>query len=219
MAIEGCGEEGKSACSPIEGEVQKNLNAAANFDKQTEALKCQDGEEIYCSYAENHPAEVAAFTVTGLVTAGTLDPANIGMVYDALGTVTTQALLACARNIACYRLGVALGLLSYYPPNNGFASDPKTITHQPGEIITRYGENSGQYGSPLGSSIPGRALPSGVDISVINGFEVREPIGNVLAGNAQGWFGQPGGAIQLFIGAFGRTFQSLVDDGHLIQLP
>ena len=109
-------------------------------------------------------------------------------------------------------------IFSYYPTNNGFASSPTSTTLQPGQIITRYGSNTGQYASPIGTSLPSRALPLGTDVSTISGFEVIKSIPSVFAGPARAWFGQPGGGTQFFFGV-GRTIQSLIEGGYLQQLP
>jgi hypothetical protein len=95
---------------------------------------------------------------------------------------------------------------------------PVSTTLQPGQIITRYGSNTGQYASPIGTSVAARALPPDVDTTIISGFEVAKPIENVLTGTAKAWFGQPGGGVQYFFGT-GRTLQSLVAGGYLTDLP
>ncbi len=130
-----------------------------------------------------------------------------------------KGILACARSAICFRAAVGLGLLDYYPPNQGFASDPISMTLQQGQIIVRNGSTSAQYASPIGTSLSARALPFGAADIPLGGFEVLKPIENVLSGPVQGWFGQAGGGIQYYLGVGGRTIQSLIESGHLGSLP
>jgi hypothetical protein len=71
-----------------------------NENQRLEELKCQAGDETYCSYAENHPAETAAFVIGGVATAG-VAAAVIAPATVSLGTATTVATSAEAANVAC----------------------------------------------------------------------------------------------------------------------
>lgn len=60
--------------------------AQAEYDKQrNEQLYCQVGYKTYCSYAQNHPIETAAFTIGGVAAAG--------LVGGALGDVTVGTII------------------------------------------------------------------------------------------------------------------------------
>jgi hypothetical protein len=218
--VEGCGDDGKTACHASDLEKVINAQKLTKLKREANDRKCASGNEAYCVTALKHPIETAAFVTAGLVSGPLVE--NFVLGGAAAGTadaVLLKATLTCARSLICYRVAVALGILDYYPPNNGFASDPVTTTLQRGQIITRYGPTIGKYASTVGTPFSSRALPIGTDIHTISGFEVIKPIENVLAGPAQGWFGQPGGGIQYYLGVGGRTIQSLIESGHLLELP
>jgi RHS repeat-associated protein len=123
------------------------------------------------------------------------------------------ALRMCAGNPICLRLAVVAGI--YYPPNNGFAGTPSSITLNPSQIVTRYGAPDGRYASPIGTPLSARALPFQQWNLPITGYEVVKPI-EVLAGPARAWFGLPGGGMQYH---FSQTLETLVRQGILTQLP
>jgi hypothetical protein len=66
--------------------------------QRDDAIKCQAGDETYCSYAENHPAETAAFVVGGLALAGVGGAAAAEV---SLGAVKTTATTVETANIIC----------------------------------------------------------------------------------------------------------------------
>jgi hypothetical protein len=213
MIDDGCNTEG---CNLTPQQKEIDAGQLEELQQESNDRKCRKGKKAYCS---GDPVEIVAFTGTMLVGGAALE----GFVLGGGAAVATDAILvyitlSCARSLICYRLAVALGLLNYYPSNNGFAADPLTVTLQEGQIITRYGSDLGKYASPLGTSLPARALPLGANAS-ISGYEVIKPIENVVAGPIQGWFGQPGGGVQYYLGAGGRTIQSLIASGHLLELP
>jgi hypothetical protein len=86
-----------------------------------------------------------------------------------------------------------------YPPDNGFhVPGVKTQIKKDQQLVMdRYGHPGGGFTSPLGESIPGRALPPGTDFSPGNYhiYRVVDDI-DVLAGRATPWFDQIGGAVQ-----------------------
>jgi hypothetical protein len=220
MMTEGCGDDGKAKCHASDAEEDLNAGKLAKLEKEAGDRKCAAGNKNYCS---GNPVEIAAFTATMLVGGALAETAILGGgAAAAADTVLSQAGMACARSLICWKVAVALGLFDYYPPNEyGFASSPATTTLQDGpmQIITRFGESTGKYASPIGTSFSARALPLGVDPASIKGFQIMKPIENVLVGPTQGWFGQPGGGVQYYLGIGDRTIQSLIDSGHLFELP
>jgi hypothetical protein len=89
-----------------------------------------------------------------------------------------------------------------YPSDGGFAGAPVTVTLEAGQVLDRFGSNSGRFLSPYGTAYAERALPP----SNLDTFEPLYPnnyhIFRVLkpfaadGGTAAAWFGQPGGGIQ-----------------------
>jgi RHS repeat-associated protein len=179
--------------------------------------ECGAGRKAGC---EGGSAGMIAYFAVGVLTGGTADYLVMGGAgADAGWAALSLAAAVCARNPTCWRVAVGLGILGGYPSDQGFAASPTTTTLEAGRIITRYGISTGSYASPIGTTAAQRALPPGTeDALTIRGFEVVKQIDNVWSGVARGWFGQPGGGTQYFFGA-GRTIQSLIDTGHLFELP
>ena len=84
-----------------------------------------------------------------------------------------------------------------YPPNDGAVGTPKTIILKAGSIIVdRYGRDTGQYLSPMGTPYEQRSLPRGSKNCEYHVYQVVKDIENVQAAEISAWFGQPGGGIQ-----------------------
>ena len=84
-----------------------------------------------------------------------------------------------------------------YPPNDGAVGTPKTIILKAGSIIVdRYGMDTGQYLSPMGTPYEQRSLPRGSKNREYHVYQVVKDIENVRAAEISAWFGQPGGGIQ-----------------------
>lgn len=89
-----------------------------------------------------------------------------------------------------------------YPPNDGFAGTPVTVTLSTGQFIDRFGPTTGRFLAPFGVIYSRRAIPP----SNLNTFTRRFPNGyyvfkvlkdfRVDSGPAAPWFGQPGGGLQ-----------------------
>ena len=197
------------ASTPIRAEQIRRENAKYQDD-------CAAGRNSAC------PGGTVGMLAQGagmIATAGAADYALTGgAAADAGWAALSKIAVGCASNAVCWRVATALGILGGYPPNHGFASPPTTTTLHTGQIITRYGLNTGEYASPIGTTLPQRALQADIEMPAISGFEVMKPIENVWMGVTRGWYGQPGGGTQFFFGA-GRTIQSLIDSGHLLELP
>jgi hypothetical protein len=82
-------------------------------------------------------------------------------------------------------------LVPYYPPNDGFLGNPKTVTLMPGTKIDRYGRDGGTYTSPVGTPDEMRSLIPGTNKNLYNIYEVTKPI-EVQSGIISPAFGQHG---------------------------
>jgi hypothetical protein len=89
-----------------------------------------------------------------------------------------------------------------YPPNDGFAGEPATVTLSTGQFIDRFGPNDGRFLSPYGVIFARRSLPPSnldtYDPRYPNNYHVFRVIKEfrVDAGTAAPWFGQPGEGLQ-----------------------
>jgi hypothetical protein len=143
--------------------------------------------------------------LTGLSLGSSAIPGMVGYVGNAGNLVDAATVAKESRAI-----------ISYYPPNQGFAGEPSPASLLPGSIVDRYGGTSGSYLSPRGTPAWARALPFRSEAKPLSSFEVLKPI-EVNAGVAAPWFNQPGGGIQYDLGT--RTVQDLIDSGHLRPIP
>jgi RHS repeat-associated protein len=91
-----CGQDG-SECSGTSDQEKADYEY---WRQRNDALKCQAGNEDYCSYAENHPYEAAAYTVGGLVLSGAGAAAVAASSITTEAAVTTTATVETA-NAAC----------------------------------------------------------------------------------------------------------------------
>jgi hypothetical protein len=105
-------------------------------------------------------------------------------------------------------------LATYYPPKNGFEGEPELTNLQPGDIISRIGDETGHYASPAGTPLWARALPYGMENSPEHLYQVAKPIIGVQSGPVSAWFGQPGGGTQYL---FSSSLESLLKDEYLIE--
>jgi hypothetical protein len=113
-------------------------------------------------------------------------------------------------------LGSGKALMSYYPPNNGFAEAPGQFMLLRGTTVDRYGGTGGSFLSPQGTPPWARALPYGAEERGLRSFEVLKPF-DVSAGRTSPWFGQMGGGIQYDLGR--RTVNDLISGGYLRETP
>ncbi len=108
-----------------------------------------------------------------------------------------------------------------WPPNRGFAGNPSKKTLQEGEVLTRYGENTGSFASPQGVPFEQRALPPESLQKPFQQYEVIKPF-DVDAGPAAPWFGQPGGGMQYDVSnsvvSNHTNFQHLINLGYLKEI-
>jgi len=101
MPIEGCGDEGKDSCSP----TQQDIADYEYWRQRENALKCQAGNDDYCSYAEKHPVEYVTSAVVMLGGVAVIPKA--GAIADAVGW---KAAAACAMSSVCWTVTGAGGV-------------------------------------------------------------------------------------------------------------
>jgi hypothetical protein len=99
-------------------------------------------------------------------------------------------------------------------PDNGFLggwSTPETL--EPGTVIDRYGNESGRFFSPNGTSFAARSLPGAESTPAT--YEVLKPVG-VQAGIAAPAFGQPGLGVQYMAS---QNVSDLIRGGYIKEAP
>ena len=96
---DGCMTEG---CSLTQAQANEDAQKLVMLQNDADKRKCDAGNDAYCSTALKHPVEVGAFTLAGLVTAGTVDYALAG---GGLAGTTDWALwragAACLQSAVC----------------------------------------------------------------------------------------------------------------------
>jgi len=132
-----------------------------------------------------------------------IDPSNVNKnyIYDIEGKIKGP-------NIRC-------GFK--YPTNRGFLGDPQEITLKPGMLIDRYGPPSGEFLSPKGTPFSARSLPVEYFSRQLHTYKVIRPF-KVYGGEIAPNYGQEGLGIQFDLGS-GRSVQSLIDKGYLVEVP
>ncbi|MGV9797639.1 TNT domain-containing protein [Mycobacterium sp. NPDC003449] len=95
----------------------------------------------------------------------------------------------------------------------GFATPESRIPAvlHPGEMFDRYGPGFGQFGSPVGTAFPDRALPPQSLDAGYHRYEVVRPV-PIWQGPIAPAMGQPGGGIQYY---FPNSIVDLVNAGYL----
>ncbi|WP_052395679.1 TNT domain-containing protein [Kutzneria sp. 744] len=90
-----------------------------------------------------------------------------------------------------------------YGHPNGFATpqDKRAEWVPPGTRIDRFGSEYGSFLATEGAPWPERALPPHTLTSPYHTYEVTQPFPSWV-GPAAGWFDQPGGATQYFLGQY-----------------
>jgi len=130
-----------------------------------------------------------------------------------LENIGWQALRACASVLVCLELAKQFGI--YFPTNDGFAGNTTYTTLRSGQIITRYGDASGAYASPIGTPFTQRAIPFHQWNNPLTGYQVIRPFG-VTTGVTQPFYGLQGGGIQYW---FRQPIQYYIDNGFLEVFP
>ena len=102
-----------------------------------------------------------------------------------------------------------------WPPDNGFGERATWIVLPPGMLLDRFGPETGRFLSPRGAAFGARALPGICRDLPYHSYRVAAPL-LARVGYALPWFGEPGGATQLFTDA---TVAQLLADGTLVAVP
>jgi hypothetical protein len=109
-------------------------------------------------------------------------------------------------------------LAPYYPPHNGFASEPDIITLHESDSFIRNADptidDSGRYASPPDTPAWARSLPPDKQILPETTYNVIKPIYGVSSGPATAWFGQLGGGTQYMLPA---SIQYYIDKGFVAK--
>jgi hypothetical protein len=93
------------------------------------------------------------------------------------------------------------------------ARNPVVMT--PGQQFDRFGPGFGQYGSPVGTPFPERALPPSSLDAGYHRYEVVKPI-PAWEGSIAPAMGQPGGGVQYWLP---HSVVDLVNAGYLREIP
>ena len=101
-----------------------------------------------------------------------------------------------------------------WPANDGFKGTPIKTTLQPGTKIDRYGDTSGIFAAPKGTSFNERSLAPGSENGPYNAYEVIRPF-DVQAGTTAPWFDQPGGGMQYKLP---MSVKELIRQGYIIPI-
>lgn len=104
-------------------------------------------------------------------------------------------------------------LQPYYPPNNGFSSQPQETTLSSGTEIQRTGNYTGRYVAPAGTPSDMLSLPYNQIGQPTTMLIVAKPI-TVMAGPVAPWFGQIGGGTQYIL--LEGNVQDLLNTGCLV---
>ena len=86
----------------------------------------------------------------------------------------------------------------------------------PNQILDRYGDASGSFLSPAGTSIGERSLLPDAELRLVTSYDVLQPF-NAGAGRVAQWGGQPGGGLQFDLRP--NTVQDLISNGVLRPKP
>jgi hypothetical protein len=107
-----------------------------------------------------------------------------------------------------------------YPPNfGGYDAINKTLdpsNYSGGLVIERYGDPSGYYASPQGTTFEQRALPYANPGQPPHRYKVLKSIPNTEEAKIIPWFGQEGNGIQY---KFTMSIEDLVTHGYLELIP
>jgi hypothetical protein len=109
-----------------------------------------------------------------------------------------------------------LNQYSGFPPNLGFAEGQGgAATLLKGQILSRYGDDTGSFLAPFGTPFEQLSLPPGKDSLPLNSYEVLMPF-DVSAGAIAPWYGQPGGGLQFYLGI--QKVEDLMNQGFLRKI-
>lgn len=100
------------------------------------------------------------------------------------------------------------------PPKDGVVGEEKKTTLHKGEIISRYGADTGRFASPRGTELEARAFSREArEVQELHEYEVISEIA-CFKGIVAPWFNPKGGGIQY---RFEKRIFELVEDKVLIE--
>ncbi|MFT9057375.1 MAG: glycohydrolase toxin TNT-related protein [Ethanoligenens sp.] len=102
-----------------------------------------------------------------------------------------------------------------WPDDMGFEGNPQSKLLSKGQIVDLYGDESGFFASPIGTSYEQRALPYVQNENAHHSYEVVKSIENVKAGKISAAFNQPGGGVQYLLP---DNVENLIESGYLKEL-
>ena len=104
-----------------------------------------------------------------------------------------------------------------WPKNNGFADVPELTSLKEGTLFDRYGDESGSFAAPAGTSFEERSLPVNYQLKELNTYKVVKPLPAYRGTTAKSlWFNSPGGGIQY---KFDYNIEYLLKNGYIIRVP
>ncbi|MGQ0623608.1 MAG: TNT domain-containing protein [Sporichthyaceae bacterium] len=93
---------------------------------------------------------------------------------------------------------------------------PGPAEFAPGDVIDRFGPDTGRFAHPAGTPFPQRSLPPSLIGAPYHRYEVLADLGaGIMEGPVTPWFGQPGGGTQF---VFPRPIRWYLDNGLLREL-
>jgi hypothetical protein len=98
-----------------------------------------------------------------------------------------------------------------YPGDDGFKGKPQAATLKPGDVIDRFGGDSGTFFAPVGTPLEQRAMAPGADQVNLTKYKILKPL-PVESGEIAPWFDQPGGGTQY---KASLTAKQLVEQGYI----
>ena len=101
-----------------------------------------------------------------------------------------------------------------WPPNDGFDGPPRDKTLRKGEVISRYGGDSGTFTAPDGTPFEQRSLPASSSNQGERKFRVKKEL-PVKEGKSASWFGESGGGTQY---KSDKSIGDLLDEGIIEEI-
>ena len=162
---------------------------------------------------------IAGGTTVGLLQGKSFDEAFANS-FDGIGkSMLIGGGIGVATTVGgCFWRGInPLNGKTLYPKNNGFDGVPNQTILEEGTIIDRYGEPTGNYAAPQGTSLDARSLPPNTkSTTLLHTYKVAMPL-PALEGPAAGsfWFQTGGGGTQYY---FNSSINQLINEGYLIPM-
>lgn len=136
---------------------------------------------------------------------------------DQAGNWTREKLLNELKEIAEREKNTWIDVAGNYkwPHNDGFKGMPKNTILKKGGTFDRYGDDLGNFASPVGTPFEKRSLPQNYKTEkTLIKYQVIKPF-NVLEGETAPWFNQPGGGTQYKLS---KSIKDLIKEGYIKQI-